>query len=72
MYIFTKAKPPMDVDFMVSDTFEMLRPQMHILASYEEANEAVDRMLLEQLKSVQGISHHGMVYCLHLFMRKMV
>ncbi|CDS03680.1 hypothetical protein LRAMOSA01081 [Lichtheimia ramosa] len=54
MYIFTKAKPPMDVDFMVSDTFEMLRPQMHILASYEEANEAVDRMLLEQLKSVQG------------------
>ncbi|KAI7854822.1 armadillo-type protein [Circinella umbellata] len=54
MYIFTKAKPPMDVDFMVSDTLEMLRPQMHIFASYEEANEAVDRMLLEQLKSVQG------------------
>ncbi|KAI9499281.1 armadillo-type protein [Zychaea mexicana] len=54
MYIFTKAKPPMDVDFMVSDTLEMLRPQMHIISSYEEANEAVDRMLLEQLKSVQG------------------
>ncbi|KAG2224950.1 hypothetical protein INT45_000071 [Circinella minor] len=54
MYIFTKAKPPMDVDFMVSDTLEMLRPQMHIFASYEEANEAVDRMLLEQLQSVQG------------------
>ncbi|KAI9278600.1 armadillo-type protein [Phascolomyces articulosus] len=54
MYIFTKAKPPMDVDFMVSDTLEMLRPQMQIFTSYEESNEAVDRMLLEQLKSVQG------------------
>ncbi|KAI8377492.1 armadillo-type protein [Radiomyces spectabilis] len=54
MYILSKMKPPMDVDFMVTDTFEMLRPQMHIFASYEEANEEVDRMLLEQLKAVQG------------------
>lgn len=67
MYIFTKAKPPMDVDFMVSDTFEMLRPQMHILASYEEANEAVDRMLLEQLKSVQGIYIEGNGLLIHVY-----
>jgi regulator of nonsense transcripts 2 len=44
----------MDVDFMITDTLEQLRPQLSILSSYEEANEAVDRMLLEQLKSVQG------------------
>ncbi len=44
----------MDVDFMISDTFEMLRPQLHIIPTYEQANEAVDRILLEQLKNVQG------------------
>ncbi|KAI8096391.1 armadillo-type protein [Halteromyces radiatus] len=54
MYILSKAKPPMDVDFMISDTFEMLRPKMHIFSSYEEANAEVDLMLLDQLKTVQG------------------
>lgn len=49
----------MDVDFMITDTLEMLRPQLSILSSYEEANEAVDRMLLEQLKSVQGTDGTG-------------
>lgn len=44
----------MDVDFMITDTLEMLRPQLNIISSYEEANEAVDRMLLEQLQSVKG------------------
>jgi regulator of nonsense transcripts 2 len=44
----------MDIDFMISDTFEMLRPQLTIIPTYEQANEAVDRMLLEQLKSIQG------------------
>ncbi|KAI8992403.1 armadillo-type protein [Pilobolus umbonatus] len=54
MYVLSKSKPPMDVDFMISDTLEILRPQLVIMSSYEEANEAVDRMLLEQLKSVHG------------------
>ncbi|KAI9361822.1 armadillo-type protein, partial [Pilaira anomala] len=54
MYILSKNKPPMDVDFMITDTLEMLRPQLNIISSYEEANEAVDRMLLEQLQSVKG------------------
>lgn len=44
----------MDVDFMITDTLEMLRPQLQVMTSYEEANEAVDRMLLEQLKTVQS------------------
>jgi regulator of nonsense transcripts 2 len=54
MYVLSKNKPPMDVDFMITDTLELLRPQLNIISSYEEANEAVDRMLLEQLKTVQG------------------
>ncbi|EIE89727.1 hypothetical protein RO3G_14438 [Rhizopus delemar RA 99-880] len=54
MYVLSKSKPPMDVDFMISDTFEMLRPQLHIIPTYEQANEAVDRILLEQLKNIQG------------------
>lgn len=54
MYILSKSKPPMDVDFMVSDTFEMLRPKMHIFSTYEEANAEVDLILLDQLKNVQG------------------
>ncbi|KAG2202111.1 hypothetical protein INT47_008083 [Mucor saturninus] len=54
MYILSKNKPPMDVDFMITDTLELLRPQLSIISSYEEANEAVDRMLLEQLQSVKG------------------
>jgi regulator of nonsense transcripts 2 len=54
MYILSKAKPPMDVDFMVSDTFELLRPKMHIFSTYEEANAEVDLILLDQLKTVQS------------------
>ncbi|KAI9310910.1 hypothetical protein BX666DRAFT_2032401 [Dichotomocladium elegans] len=54
MYIFTKVKPPMDIDFMVSDTFEMLRPQMQIFTSYEEANAAFDKILLEQIVMASG------------------
>lgn len=45
----------MDVEFMVMDTFELLRPNLQLTTSYEDANEAVDQMLLEQLKAVQGI-----------------
>jgi regulator of nonsense transcripts 2 len=39
---------------MVSDTFELLRPKMHIFSTYEEANAEVDLILLEQLKTVQS------------------
>lgn len=54
MYVLSKLKPPMDVDFMITDTLEILRPQLQIISSYGEANEEVDKILLEQWKSVQG------------------
>lgn len=41
---------------MVSDTFELLRPKMHIFSTYEEANAEVDLILLDQLKTVQSKS----------------
>lgn len=44
----------MDVEFMIMDTLELLRPNLQLATSYEDANEAVDQMLLEQLKAVQG------------------
>ena len=37
MYIFTKVTPPVDIEFMILDTFENLRPKMKLLGSYEEA-----------------------------------
>ncbi|KAJ3048469.1 hypothetical protein HK097_010505 [Rhizophlyctis rosea] len=48
MYILTKIRPPMDVDFLISETFELLRPNMKHLESYEEAVQEVNRIAMEQ------------------------
>ncbi|KAI8911754.1 armadillo-type protein [Gorgonomyces haynaldii] len=38
LYIFCKKKPmPMDVEFMINDTFDTLRPQMYRFPNYETA-----------------------------------
>ncbi|KAL1915546.1 uncharacterized protein VTP21DRAFT_6670 [Calcarisporiella thermophila] len=50
MYIQTKHTLPMDVEFMVAETFSQLRPNTRMFESFDEAAEAVDRMFLEQLK----------------------
>ena len=45
MYAKTKRQPaPMDIDFMLSDTFETLRPKFVQYAGFEEAAKAVDDM----------------------------
>ena len=36
---------PMDVEFMMSDTFEQLRPKLELFKSFPEAVQAVDEML---------------------------
>ncbi|GBC04197.1 hypothetical protein RclHR1_05560017 [Rhizophagus clarus] len=59
MYILTKQRLPMDIDFMVADLFEMLRPGMTMYKTYEEAAEEVDKMLMENhmaLQDAQGTS----------------
>jgi regulator of nonsense transcripts 2 len=39
-YILGKTNVPMDVDFMISDTLEMLRPHLERFETLEQANEA--------------------------------
>ncbi|CAB4424993.1 unnamed protein product [Rhizophagus irregularis] len=59
MYILTKQRLPMDIEFMVADLFEMLRPGMTIYKTYEEAAGEVDKMLMENhmaLQDAQGTS----------------
>nr|ASF90185.1 hypothetical protein SPAR06715 [Bartheletia paradoxa] len=42
MYVYSKERAPMDVDFMLSDTLEALRPKLVPFTSFEEAAQAVD------------------------------
>ncbi|KAG8813394.1 hypothetical protein FRC17_001599 [Serendipita sp. 399] len=44
LYILTKSDVPMDVDFMITDTFEQLRPKIVMYKTFEEAAVAVDEM----------------------------
>ena len=39
-YIHTKATLPMDIDFIIQDTFALVRPQLKIAANFEEAGRA--------------------------------
>lgn len=48
MYILCKDEMPMDVEFMVSDTFEVLRPKTARLKTIEEAAAAIDEMFASQ------------------------
>ncbi|KAJ7497393.1 ARM repeat-containing protein, partial [Mycena latifolia] len=44
-YVHCKADIPMDVDFMLSDSLEAVRPKMELAKTLEEAANAVDEML---------------------------
>ncbi|PLW05521.1 hypothetical protein PCASD_25639 [Puccinia coronata f. sp. avenae] len=44
MYLRCKESPPMDIDFLLQDTFEELRPKLNIYSTYEEASKAVQEM----------------------------
>jgi regulator of nonsense transcripts 2 len=45
LYIFTKSIPPIDIDFLVLDTFDKLRPKMKMLENYAEAAEQINTMI---------------------------
>lgn len=66
MYIKMKRQPlPMDIDFMVSDTFETLRPKLVLFGTYEEAAVAVDDMFAKasvQSESIFAERIHSGVY----------
>ncbi|KAI0824048.1 ARM repeat-containing protein [Trametes gibbosa] len=44
LYILSKGPLPMDVDFMLNDSLEAVRPKLVLRTSYEEAATAVDEM----------------------------
>lgn len=49
IYILSKEQPlPMDIDFMLSDTLDTLRPDFVLKRNFEEAAIAVDAMLQRQ------------------------
>lgn len=56
MYLRCKGPPPMDVDFLLQDTFEQLRPKLNIYLGYEQAAQAVDEMLEASAADGQGTS----------------
>ncbi|KAI0644392.1 ARM repeat-containing protein [Trametes meyenii] len=44
LYILSKGPLPMDVDFMLSDSLEAVRPKLSMFKGYDEAAVAVDEM----------------------------
>ncbi|KAL0956498.1 hypothetical protein HGRIS_002642 [Hohenbuehelia grisea] len=44
-YILCKEELPMDIDFMVSDSLEAVRPKLRLTRSIEDAANAVDEMM---------------------------
>ncbi|KAI8916749.1 armadillo-type protein [Powellomyces hirtus] len=59
MYINTKPRPPMDIEFTLSDTFELLRPKLVILQTYEEAAAAYGQLATEQYQATQNGGDNG-------------
>lgn len=55
LYISTKEQPlPMDVDFMLSDTLEVIRPQFQLKRDWESAAMAADAIAAAYRRSEQG------------------
>ncbi|KIY66874.1 ARM repeat-containing protein [Cylindrobasidium torrendii FP15055 ss-10] len=53
-YIHCKQPLSMDVDFMVSDTLEILRPKFELVKTVEEAAKAMDDMMNTAFQSVEA------------------
>ncbi|KAH8680625.1 nonsense-mediated mRNA decay factor [Xylariales sp. PMI_506] len=50
-YIFTKAPLPMDIEFIVQDTFSLTRPQWKLATSLEEAAKAFQLAVIQDQKN---------------------
>ncbi|KAL7411066.1 armadillo-type protein [Mrakia frigida] len=48
LYVMCKKDAPMDVDFMISDTFDAIRPDLVPFKTFEDAGAAVDELLASQ------------------------
>lgn len=56
VYVACKKDAPMDVEFMISDTFDAIRPELRPFKTFEEAGAAVDELLASQALSSAGAS----------------
>lgn len=60
--VWTKDHPfPIDIDYMISDTLELLRPKMRLSCSLEEATKQVTDLEREVLVKL-GTSHTACTY----------
>ncbi|KAH6659016.1 MIF4G domain-containing protein [Truncatella angustata] len=50
-YIFTKAPLPMDIEFIVQDTYSLTRPQWKLATSLEEASKAFQLAIAQDQKN---------------------
>jgi regulator of nonsense transcripts 2 len=50
-YIHTKAALPMDIDFIIQDTFALIRPQWKLAADLEQAGSAFADLVKQNYKS---------------------
>lgn len=50
-YINTKAALPMDIDFIIQDTYALTRPQWKLAADFEEAGRAFADLVKQHYKS---------------------
>lgn len=55
LYVLCKAELPMEIDFMVADTLEMLRPKIAPFKTFEEAAEATDELLASLAEKQQDL-----------------
>ncbi|KAG8901047.1 hypothetical protein FRB99_005589 [Tulasnella sp. 403] len=59
LYVLTKDPLPMDVDFMLSDTMEALRPGLPMPASFDDAALAVDQLFASGTQNGSGVLQDG-------------
>ncbi|KAH8119395.1 transcription factor [Phellopilus nigrolimitatus] len=59
LYVFTKESLPMDVEFMLEDSFEALRPKMVRLKDFEEAACAVDEIFNQAHQASNSVDGDG-------------
>lgn len=50
-YIATKEPMPMDIDFIVQDSFALTRPQWKLVTDFEEAGQAFANLVKQNYKS---------------------
>ncbi|KAI8805570.1 armadillo-type protein [Cladochytrium replicatum] len=59
MYARTKIHLPMDVEFLLTETFELLRPNLIIYPTYEEAAAEVNKIAMAQQAKLQSQAGAG-------------